>query len=158
MRTLPLPSTQHLSPAPPGATAWRQVRLPNLLYVLAFPLAMGWAETHRLDGPPICLFRRFTHLDCPSCGLTRAFQAMGRLDVVAAIHYNPLGPAVFILALGIWIVALLRLLTRGRITPPRWWLRHQYRLVMWAVVILLLVGFIRMVYEIFHPLPVATGY
>lgn len=123
-----------------------------LLFAIAFPLGMVWVETHPVNGPTLCLFRQTTNLDCPSCGLTRAFRAMGRLDVIAAIHYNPLGPAVFLGALAFWCYALALLLTGGRARMPDWWQRRQTVLLWSALTIFLLVGFARMAYEVQHPL------
>ena len=63
-----------------------------LAYLLAFPLGMCWVETHPAEGPCLCLFRQATHLDCPSCGMTRAFRAMGRLNFSrqsTIIHWVP---------------------------------------------------------------------
>jgi hypothetical protein len=39
----------------------------------------------------VCLFKRFTHIPCPSCGSTRSVLALldGRLD--AAFYWNPIG-------------------------------------------------------------------
>lgn len=50
-----------------------------------------------LDGvlPPSCRFRSWTGLDCPSCGLTRAFVSIAHGDFAAAWRFNPVGPLVF---------------------------------------------------------------
>lgn len=45
--------------------------------------------------PPTCRFRTWTGLDCPSCGLTRAFVALVHGDLAAAMHFNPVSPLVF---------------------------------------------------------------
>ena len=132
-------------------TTWRRLWPYYLAFVLAFPLAMGWVETHTLDGPSICLFRRETGLDCPSCGLTRAFRAMGRLDVRAAIRYNPLGPVIFLLVCLGWGYALGMLGTRGGVRLPRWWARWHLPLLWGGLALFLLVGVVRIVYEVYHP-------
>ena len=43
---------------------------------------------------PTCLFRLATGLPCPSCGMTRAFCALGHGDVAAAVHWNLASPLV----------------------------------------------------------------
>lgn len=45
--------------------------------------------------PPSCRFRSWTGLDCPSCGLTRAFVSIVHGDFAAAMRFNPVGPLVF---------------------------------------------------------------
>ncbi|HOS44326.1 MAG TPA: DUF2752 domain-containing protein [Armatimonadota bacterium] len=131
--------------------AWRRMLPLYLLFVLAFPLGMAWVEARPITGPSLCGFRQLTGLDCPSCGLTRAFRAMGRLQVREAFGYNPLGPAVFLVAVGAWLSAVAMLLARGRLPIPAWWRRWQPRLFWMAVIIYLAVGIGRMVYEIGHP-------
>lgn len=124
-----------------------------LLFVIAFPLGMLWVETRPNDGPTICMFRQTTHLDCPSCGLTRAFRAMGRLDVRAATRYNPLGPAVFLGALAYWSFAIAMLLTHGQVRLPAWWRRRQTGIFWGVIIIYLLFGIGRIMYELRHPPP-----
>ena len=130
---------------------WRQLWPLYLAFVLAFPAGMAWVETRQLNGPIVCAFRVMTHLDCPSCGLTRAFRAMGRLQVSEAFGYNPLGPLVFLVTLGAWIYAIAMLISRGRLPIPVWWPRWRGRLLWWTLAIYLLVGIGRMTYQIIHP-------
>jgi hypothetical protein len=55
------------------------------------------------DGPTLCLFRRATGRPCPSCGLTRAWNAAARLRLRDSLRFHPLGmPA---LAAAAWLVA-----------------------------------------------------
>ena len=39
---------------------------------------------------PACVFHAWTGLPCPACGTTRAALALARLDVAAALAWNPL--------------------------------------------------------------------
>lgn len=41
--------------------------------------------------PDLCTFRRITGIDCPGCGLTRSFIALGHGDAARAWTYNPAG-------------------------------------------------------------------
>jgi hypothetical protein len=41
------------------------------------------------SGPPLCVFRRFTGVPCPTCGTTRAVLAVGSGRVVEAVLLNP---------------------------------------------------------------------
>jgi len=124
-----------------------------LLFVLAFPAGMIAVELLPESDTTICGFRVVTGLDCPSCGLTRAFRAMGRLDVVGAFRYNPLGPAVFLGALALWSYAIGMIGACGRLRLPAWWRRHQVRFAWMALAIFLLAGFARIGYELRHPPP-----
>ena len=45
--------------------------------------------------PSICAMKRFTGLDCPTCGLTRCFVWMSRGDLSRAFDYSPVGVVVF---------------------------------------------------------------
>lgn len=49
----------------------------------------------------ICLIRGIIGIPCPACGMTRAIKSLIRLNVKAAIYYNPLFlmPFIFILVL-----------------------------------------------------------
>ena len=47
-------------------------------------LARGGTET-------ICLFKRVTHVPCPSCGTTRALMELLHGNILASVSVNPLG-------------------------------------------------------------------
>ena len=74
-------------------------------------------------GAPACAFRAITGVPCPTCGGTRALLALARLDLGAALAWNPLVTllvAVFFLG---GLVALVRALRGQGIpdgAPPRW--------------------------------------
>lgn len=42
-----------------------------------------------------CPFKLLTGIDCPGCGLTRAFACMLLCDPKAAFYYNPVAPLLF---------------------------------------------------------------
>lgn len=58
----------------------------------------------------VCLLKLTTGLDCPGCGLTHSFCALGKGNLTMAFRYNLLGPAVFLLLVLIWIKLALDLL------------------------------------------------
>ena len=132
---------------------WKALFPIYLFYVLALPAGMLALELVRLPDTTICGLRVLTGLDCPSCGLTRAFQAMGRLDVAGAFRYNPLGPALFLGTLAFWGYATGMVCTGGRLRLPAWWRRHRIHFAWVALAIFLLVGLGRMGYELRHPSP-----
>ncbi|HEY3379522.1 MAG TPA: DUF2752 domain-containing protein [Armatimonadota bacterium] len=125
----------------------------NLLYLIAFPLGMFWVERTPLQGPTLCPFRLLTQLDCPGCGLTRAFRAMGRLDVWEAFRYNPLGPIIFFVAVLLWGYAVAVLLSGGRVGMPAGVVRWRRSLLWAGLAFYLGVGFARMAYELRVPPP-----
>ncbi|MGA7991105.1 MAG: DUF2752 domain-containing protein, partial [Thermoanaerobaculia bacterium] len=72
---------------------------------------------------PACAFHALTGVACPTCGGTRALLALTRLDIGAALAWNPLVAlaALFFIVGG--LVALARaVLGRGVVDgpPPRW--------------------------------------
>jgi hypothetical protein len=68
-----------------------------------------------LDHLPVtfCAFKAVTGLPCMTCGTTRAFARLYRLDLPGAVTMNPLSAAVA-LALVPWGLVDLVLLPRGR--------------------------------------------
>jgi len=59
----------------------------------------------------LCLFRKWTGLPCPGCGITRSFCALGKGHWQESFSFHPLGPAIFFLFAAAWIRALLLLLS-----------------------------------------------
>jgi len=132
---------------------WRKIFPVYLFFLLAFPAGMVTVELLPVSNTTICGFRAVLGLDCPSCGLTRAFRAMGRLDVAGAFRYNPLGPVVFLGALALWAYAAGMVYTGGRLRLPAWWGRHQLHVAWTGLAIFLLIGIGRICYEIRYPPP-----
>jgi len=46
--------------------------------------------------PQLCVYRRFTGMDCMGCGLTRSFVYMGHADVATAFRMNWVGPLLYV--------------------------------------------------------------
>lgn len=64
--------------------------------LLLFALACVGCATGLFDAgraieamPPLCLFHRLTGLDCPGCGMTRAFVCLMRGDLSGAWQMHP---------------------------------------------------------------------
>ncbi|MDR3552125.1 MAG: DUF2752 domain-containing protein [Clostridia bacterium] len=74
--------------------------------------ALFFVDTRRVVLFP-CIFRSITGLDCPGCGMTRAFYCLLHLDFAQAFRYNPF---CFVLApiLGVAWAEGLSALLRGR--------------------------------------------
>jgi hypothetical protein len=73
---------------------------------------------------PTCPFYALTGHPCPFCGGTRAYAAMWRGDIVGALRYHPLGPALFVATFAAAAYALWTLLTgrhlQVRLPPAAW--------------------------------------
>jgi hypothetical protein len=48
--------------------------------------------------PTICTFRRMTGRPCPTCGMTRSWNALARGHVRDSVGYHPLGPVALAVA------------------------------------------------------------
>ena len=46
-------------------------------------------------GPAICVFKNLLGIECPGCGMTRAFSCIMHGDLIAAVSYNRLVIIVF---------------------------------------------------------------
>jgi hypothetical protein len=79
-----------------------------------------------LPEAPLCQFRRFTHLPCPGCGITRSFFHMAHLNLESALFFNPFGVMVFGAAVISAGLLVLPAGPRGRLAAsaekrPRMW-------------------------------------
>jgi hypothetical protein len=63
-------------------------------------------------GPVVCLMHGLIGLPCPSCGLTRAFCRLARLDLAGALACNALGIPLFGLFLATPAVAVYEICTQ----------------------------------------------
>jgi hypothetical protein len=121
------------------------MRPARAIWVALGVLGLAWlAVVLRDRGPaglpyyPGCMFRKWTGLNCPGCGMTRASYAVLHGDLATAFAMNPLGMVVLPLAL-VGIALELAGWVRGR--PP------SYRLSLgtrgtWALVVLVFVYWI----------------
>lgn len=94
----------------------------------------------RLGTP--CTFLRLTGHPCPSCGMTRSWEAAMRGDFPGALRWSPLGTVVFT-AVAVyvpyaWAVLLLRL-KPVRVSLTRRWERVAVPVV---IVVLVLVNWV----------------
>ena len=59
--------------------------------ILFFIIPTGFIE----GGPTVCVFKILLGIECPGCGMTRAFSCILHGDLVSAISYNRLVVVVF---------------------------------------------------------------
>lgn len=60
----------------------------------------------------ICIFKNLTGHDCWGCGMTRAFNALFKLDFTAAYNFNPRIVILAPLMLYIWLETLIKYIRR----------------------------------------------
>jgi len=75
------------------------------LAVLVFSIAIS---SKHLPAIQLCMFRHWTGLPCPGCGITRAFCAIGHGEFRAAWDYNPLSFPFYAAAIGLLFLPLIR--------------------------------------------------
>ena len=63
------------------------------------------------SAPTLCTFRRITGRRCPTCGMTRSWNALARGRVVDSVRFHPFGPLLF-------GAALVAALTPERLDRP----------------------------------------
>ncbi len=88
---------------------------------------------------PGCLFHRFTGLDCPGCGMTRAAHASLHGRFGEAFRFNPVGMVLFsaaLLGLGLELIGWVRgnaLSVRFRIGRRGAWWIFGILMVFWVL-------------------------
>lgn len=95
------------------------LRTRALLLLPLAPIGAALAYTALpLELPPVCLFKRFTGLPCPSCGMTHAFCALAHGRIADAAHFNLASlPLALLLAVGFTLLALELFTNRPCVTP-----------------------------------------
>src|SRR5690349_4584904 len=85
---------------------WRTVRL--ALFVGA-AIAMFAVPTRTVEsGPTLCVWQRIFHVQCPGCGMTRAFSHVVHGHWVAAWEHNRGVVIAFPLAAMLWLTTVWR--------------------------------------------------
>src|SRR5262249_16083667 len=100
----------------------------------------------------ICGFKNFTGLPCPGCGLTHSFCALAKGNVVDALTYNLLGPALFLVFAVLWIRSVF--VFSNRTSAAQWFdsLALRQRFVRWIVIAFGVYGLVRIAYLlVYHP-------
>lgn len=80
-----------------------------LLVITGLLLAGVFIQPGDLPTAGICLFKRLFLVDCPGCGLTRAFLSIPRGHWVEAIRFNAASPVLYGLFLLAWLKLALRM-------------------------------------------------
>lgn len=81
---------------------------PAAVLLLAALLPVSWKSP-----VPLCAFNALTGLDCPGCGMTRAFLLIGHGRLADATAAHPASLAAFLIVSGMALLGALRAV-RGR--------------------------------------------
>ncbi len=83
----------------------------------------------------VCLVRNITGFPCPSCGMSRGFNAMARWSPVEAFDFNIAAPLVYPASWLLLVLGLVDLTARPGLVDRLW--RRVKRPVFWGVVALM---------------------
>ena len=88
---------------------------PAAVLVAAVLLPLGW------ESPvPLCVFNGITGLDCPGCGMTRAFLLIGHGRFADAAAMHPASIPAFLIVAGLALTGIARIVrNRPGEQPPR---------------------------------------
>ena len=114
----------------------RIVQLRIAAIVGIFAVAPFWAQ----HGFGICIFHEMTGLECPLCGMTRAFYAISHGHFGQAIHLNALSLVLYFSLAVLLMRDSLQLLAGVRIPTPAL-LRRQRPVVYLTISFLVLTAY-----------------
>lgn len=126
----------HSPAAGAAGAAWRAWGITGAAMLAAWLLLAAWSPPEGAAWTT-CLFRRLTHLDCATCGMTRALSALAHGDLAVSLAKHPLAAPLAAEAALFWLLAPLALRRDWR--PRRdlvraWaWAHAAVLLVTWGV-------------------------
>jgi len=103
------------------------------------PLALRLVPVPGPDGasllglPSLCIWKTFTGISCPGCGMLRSLVCLAHGDVERAMAFHPLGPPMF-LGLIVWCLLEIRRWQRPEWTVPDRW-RTLFNRACWATIV-----------------------
>lgn len=119
-----------------------QKRLFRVLLIAAAALLCGFGYAllvRRLGFGIPCMFKMFTGYDCPSCGISRMFLALFRLDLAAAFAFNPVILCLLPLFAAVGIRWAYRYVRYGVAATEKW----MNVSVLFSVAVLIVYGILR---------------
>lgn len=103
------------TPKSPAVRPFRHALLDRSTYLLGLGFTTAVFVVSYFYAPPdipaytICMFKNLTGLDCPGCGLTRAFCAIAKGNISKGFWFNVTSPMIFLLFALWWVRSLLHL-------------------------------------------------
>jgi len=70
----------------------------------------GWSPL------PPCRFKDLTGYSCPTCGMTRSFQALAHGEILDSLRFNPMGPVFLFILLMVFAKLSLEVATGRKVT------------------------------------------
>lgn len=92
--------------------------------------------------PVTCIFKQVTGISCPSCGMTRAFYSILKLDFLGAFQYNILSIPLFVFIISSFIILMYEIFTNQFQYIPKLLKLLSNKFVICIVTILLFTSFI----------------
>ena len=81
--------------------------VPAAILAAARLLPVGW------ESPiPLCLFKGLTGLDCPGCGMTRAFLLIGHGRFADAVASHPASLPAYAIVAGLAVTGIARIVRK----------------------------------------------
>lgn len=114
--------------------AWDGVALAGLTVALVAGVFVTPALVAPLD---LCVFHRLARLDCPGCGLTRAFLLIPRGEFAQALRLNVASLPLYGLFMAFWCALLSQRLGRPVLARPVF---IRIRTIAMLAILVLLVG------------------
>jgi hypothetical protein len=106
-----------------------RIALAGSLAAVAAAVTLGRMPALMPRGP-ICISVILFHRECPGCGLTRSFAALGRGALADANALNPLGPVLF----GVLLLVAATRIAKSAWPQCRWWRAVDVALVAFTAV------------------------
>lgn len=88
-------------------------RLKNLLILFSIIVFVSIAISSKIN--LVCIFKKYLNINCPGCGLTRAFRSILSFDLITATKYNILSIPLFICMI-IFIFSIIKDIILGKET------------------------------------------
>lgn len=88
-------------------------RLKNLLILFSIIIFVSIAISSKIK--LVCVFKKYLNINCPGCGLTRAFRSILSFDLITATKYNVLSIPLFICMI-IFIFSIIKDIVLGKET------------------------------------------
>ncbi len=105
-----------------GGHVYGAVFGPGTAWFSMVALALSFVLPKAGMGVTLCVFKLWTSLPCPGCGLTRSITCISHLSIHEAIHHHPFGPVFYVIGLTSIAGRLAGAERRARIA--RWFDRH----------------------------------
>ena len=88
-------------------------RLKNLLILFSITVFVSIAISSKIK--LVCVFKKYLNINCPGCGLTRAFRSILSFDLITAAKYNILSIPLFACMI-IFIFSIIKDIVLGKET------------------------------------------